>query len=112
MFESTQIIGDQQYQFALNLMNIARDSISGPIDYRQSYVNMVGLNVTVSNGGMTTSLCSPAMGYSFAAGTTDGPGMFKFSQGTTSGNVFWDKVRDFLSVPTQVPLSLFDHNYL
>lgn len=39
--------------------------------------------------------------YSFAAGTTDGPGMFNFAQGTTSGNPFWDKVRDFLSVPTQ-----------
>ncbi len=27
--------------------------------------------------------------------------MFNFAQGTTSGNPFWDKVRDFLSVPTQ-----------
>ncbi|XP_041379679.1 neutral ceramidase 2-like, partial [Gigantopelta aegis] len=27
------------------------------------------------------SLCKPAMGYSFAAGTTDGPGMFDFKQG-------------------------------
>lgn len=40
------------------------------------------------------------MGYSFAAGTTDGPGMLNFTQGTTSGNPFWDKVRDFLSTPT------------
>jgi len=38
--------------------------------------------------------------YSFAAGTTDGPGMFNFVQGETSGNPFWDKVRDFLSKPT------------
>lgn len=49
----------------------------------------------------TVTLCSPAMGYSFAAGTTDGPGMFGFTQGTTSGNPFWDKVRDFLSEPTE-----------
>lgn len=27
--------------------------------------------------------------------------MFNFSQGTTSGNPFWDHVRDFLSEPTQ-----------
>lgn len=39
--------------------------------------------------------------YSFAAGTTDGPGMFNFAQGTTTGNPFWDHVRDFLSEPTQ-----------
>lgn len=25
--------------------------------------------------------CLPAMGYSFAAGTTDGPGSFNFTQG-------------------------------
>ena len=49
----------------------------------------------------TVTLCSPAMGNSFAAGTTDGPGMFGFTQGTTSGNPFWDKVRDFLSEPTE-----------
>lgn len=39
--------------------------------------------------------------YSFAAGTTDGPGMFNFAQGTTTDNPFWNKVRDFLSEPTQ-----------
>jgi neutral ceramidase len=27
--------------------------------------------------------------------------MFNFAQGTTTGNPFWDKVRDFLSEPTQ-----------
>ena len=26
--------------------------------------------------------CKPAMGFSFAAGTTDGPGAFDFKQGT------------------------------
>jgi neutral ceramidase len=32
------------------------------------------------------------MGYSFAAGTTDGAGAFDFTQGTTSGNPFWDSI--------------------
>lgn len=36
--------------------------------------------------------CSPAVGYSFAAGTTDGAGAFDFTQGTTSGNPFWDAI--------------------
>ena len=43
--------------------------------------------------------------YSFAAGTTDGPGMFNFAQGTTTSNPFWDKVRDFLSVPTEAEIA-------
>jgi hypothetical protein len=33
------------------------------------------------------------MGYAFAGGTTDGPGLFDFKQGTTSGNAFWDIVK-------------------
>lgn len=45
--------------------------------------------------------CLPAMGYSFAAGTTDGPGAFDFTQGTTTDNPLWNAVRDFLAAPTQ-----------
>lgn len=40
------------------------------------------------------------MGYSFAAGTTDGPGSFAFEQGTTTPNLFWNTVRNFLAKPT------------
>lgn len=98
MFESTQIIGGKQADFAKQLMDTATEAVSGPIDYRHSFVNMPALNVTTNEG--VKQLCMPAMGYSFAAGTTDGPGMFGFTQGTTSGNAFWDKVRDFLSEPT------------
>ena len=39
-------------------------------------------NRTVSlNNGTKANTCSPALGYSFAAGTTDGPGEFDFTQG-------------------------------
>lgn len=100
MFESTKIIGDRQYQFAKKLMQQAVEEVSGPVDFRHVFVDMTTLNVTLSTGD-TKTLCTPAMGYSFAAGTTDGPGMFGFTQGTTSGNPFWDKVRDFLSEPTE-----------
>lgn len=99
MFESTRIIGDKQYQFAKQLMSQAKETIRGAIDYRHSWVDFSKLNVTLSNG-QNVQLCNPAMGYSFAAGTTDGPGMFNFHQGETTGNPFWDKVRDFLSKPT------------
>jgi hypothetical protein len=40
------------------------------------------------------------MGYSFAAGTTDGPGSFAFEQGTTTSNPLWNAVRNFLAAPT------------
>lgn len=41
------------------------------------------------------------MGYSFAAGTTDGPGEFDFKQGTVTSNSFWNTVRDFIAPPTR-----------
>lgn len=41
------------------------------------------------------------MGYSFAAGTTDGPGVFDFTQGTTTDNPLWNTVRNFLAHPSE-----------
>lgn len=48
---------------------------------------------------MQVSGCLPAMGYAFAAGTTDGPGEFDFKQAQTSDNPFWNVVRDFIFPP-------------
>jgi neutral ceramidase len=110
MTESTAIIGQKQADMASSLFERAGDrsqtaaSSTGTVDFRHSFVKMKGRNVTytdVESGELKWSyLCTPAMGYAFAAGTTDGPGMFNFEQGTTTGNVFWDHVRDFLSEPT------------
>lgn len=63
MFESTQIIGNKQYEFALQLMSKStpQEEVTGPIDIRHSFVKMSTLNVTLSDGRVTT-LCSPAMG--------------------------------------------------
>lgn len=44
--------------------------------------------------------CQAALGYSFAAGTTDGPGAFDFTQSTNSTNLLWQFVTAFLSKPT------------
>lgn len=52
--------------------------------------------------------CTPAMGYSFAAGTTDGPGVMDFTQGTTSDNPFWNTVRDFLAEPSAQDIACHD----
>lgn len=104
MYESATIIGDKQYQFAKSLMNAATETVSGAVDYRHSFVDMSRLVVNLTNPIVhdhfgtimnitTATLCSPALGYSFAAGTTDGPGAFGFTQGSVTGNPFWDKVR-------------------
>ena len=52
--------------------------------------------------------CKPALGYSFAAGTTDGPGAFDFTQGMTSGNEFWDSVVNFIK-PTDPEQDVCHH---
>ena len=80
MFESTQIIGEKQYTKAKELMFHTQGvEITGKVDFRHSIVTFPGLNVSL-NDGSVTALCSASMGYSFAAGTTDGPGMMNFTQ--------------------------------
>ena len=41
------------------------------------------------------------MGFSFAAGTTDGPGAFDFVQGDVKGNLFWKLVRNIIKTPNK-----------
>jgi neutral ceramidase len=94
MFESTQIIGQRQVDKALELFSNAKSDIGTTVDYIHQFVHMPSLEV---NG---TTLCSPAMGYAFAAGTTDGPGAFDFKQGTTTGNPFWDTISHILAKPS------------
>ena len=58
----------------------------------------MGVNFT---HGKQVKLCKPAMGYSFAAGTTDGPGAFDFTQGTNTSNPFWNLVSGLIKTPTE-----------
>ncbi|XP_077285658.1 neutral ceramidase-like isoform X2 [Arctopsyche grandis] len=109
MYESTKIIAERIMRGGMELLQIdGGHEITGPIRAVHQFVNMTNIEVPdydveserfIENrrvGG-----CVPAMGYSFAAGTTDGPGAFNFSQGTTSGNPIWDSIRDLLAVPTE-----------
>lgn len=48
----------------------------------------------------TYRTCPAALGYSFAAGTTDGPGAFDFQQGDTVSGRYWNMVRNFLRRPS------------
>ncbi|KAH8667503.1 Neutral/alkaline nonlysosomal ceramidase [Tricladium varicosporioides] len=54
------------------------------------------------SNGTTVQTCPAALGYSFAGGTTDGPGAFDFTQGDTdskSQNPLWVIVSSILKAP-------------
>lgn len=104
MFESTQIIGKKQFEKALDLYQHPKKEIEGGIEIRHTHINMSNLTVSANftSTGKDEKTCRPALGFSFAAGTTDGPGEDFWKQGDNStGNAFWRFVSSFLSKPTQ-----------
>eukprot|EP00731_Ephydatia_muelleri_P030762 Em0022g276a len=102
MMDSTRIIGERQFEAGKALYGNATTIVSGPVDYRHQFVDMTNINLVVN--GTNVHTCPTAMGYSFAAGTTDGPGAFNFEQGSTMDNPFWDFVRDILHTPSQAQI--------
>lgn len=98
-FESTRIIGERQFQKAKELFNKASEKVKGKVGYRHTYVDFSKLVVTLPKQGGVVKTCPAAMGFGFAAGTTDGPGAFDFKQGDDKGNAFWRLVRDLLKTP-------------
>ncbi|KAM3253513.1 hypothetical protein ACQJBY_047539 [Aegilops geniculata] len=101
-FESTRIIGNRQFMKAVDLFNSASEELQGKIDYRHTYLDFSQLEVRVSTstgGEQVVKTCPAAMGFSFAAGTTDGPGAFDFKQGDDKGNPFWRLVGGILKKP-------------
>ncbi|KAJ6309910.1 hypothetical protein OIU76_014785 [Salix suchowensis] len=81
-FESTRIIGERQLKKAVDLFNTASEKLNGK-----------------GGGSEVVKTCPAAMGFAFAAGTTDGPGAFDFKQGDDKGNAFWRLVGSFLKAP-------------
>lgn len=136
-YEATQIIGAQQVQAALEIafnssdvnsihhnadillqdipINTTVSGVSGPtsvngdVRARHTYLDMENLIVTpeFSGTGQNETTCLGAMGDSFAAGTTDGPGAFSFIQGENSSdsNPFFNFVAHFLSKPSAQQIS-------
>ncbi|KAL6565298.1 Neutral ceramidase 1 [Orobanche gracilis] len=103
-FESTRIIGDRQFQKAVDLFSRASEQLKGKVDYRHAYLNFSNLEVTLpkeGGGSEVVKTCPAAMGFAFAAGTTDGPGAFDFKQGDDKGNAFWRLVRNLLKTPSE-----------
>lgn len=103
-FESTRIIGERQSRKAIELFTKATEQIKGKVGFRHAYVDFSNLEVTTQKSGGGSEVvktCPAAMGFAFAAGTTDGPGAFDFKQGDDHGNAFWRLVGGFLKAPSK-----------
>lgn len=83
-FKSTEIIGTKQFKKAVKLFNTATENLKGKVGYQHAYLDFSNLQVSVpkaGGGNEVVKTCPAAMGFGFAAGTTDGPGAFDFRQG-------------------------------
>jgi neutral ceramidase len=110
MEESTEIIGRKQFDLANKMVKQRRldsDSsrnsttmLQGPVAFRHAFIDMSNTTVRLESGKIVKT-CPAALGYGFAAGTTDGPGMFDFTQGQNTSNPFWNVIGGFLSPPSQ-----------
>ena len=61
------------------LFDNATEEVVGPVRFAHQWVNTS--DVTVTFNGSEVSTCRPSMGFSFAAGIPDGPGLPPFTNG-------------------------------
>ena len=102
-------IGRRQYSAAktlYNQMSSNATAITGGSDVRSFHVfkDLNGYTFPSPFNGSTLKTCPAALGYSFAAGTTDGPGAFDFTQNATgpaTGNPLWKVARAFIHQPSE-----------
>ncbi|KAG9200496.1 hypothetical protein G6514_007007 [Epicoccum nigrum] len=96
-------IGKRQADGARSIFDSASfTSISGSVRSFHTFVDFSNYTVQLSNGSIGTT-CPAAMGNSFAAGTTDGPGAFDFVQNDPGApnNPFWNVVGSAISPPSK-----------
>jgi neutral ceramidase len=99
-FASDEIIAQLQMEGAQTVMAATnRSSVTGSVRSVHVYLDMANHTFALPNG-TTVQTCPAAMGFSFAGGTTDGPGAFDFIQGDNSSqpqNPFWELVKGFIT---------------
>ncbi|KAJ7193999.1 Neutral/alkaline nonlysosomal ceramidase, partial [Mycena pura] len=100
-FASNVVIGQRQADAARAVLHggeTATARVQGGVRSAHAYVDMTRYDFALANGTRVRT-CPAAMGYSFAGGTTDGPGAFDFVQGDnkTSQNPFWELVKKFVT---------------
>ena len=62
----------------------ATEKLKGKVGYQHAcldFSNLEGAVPKVGGGNEVVKACPAPMGFAFAAGTTDGPGAFDFTQG-------------------------------
>ncbi|CAK7265818.1 hypothetical protein SEPCBS57363_001772 [Sporothrix epigloea] len=99
-------MGRRQYAGALDIYNNLSISsipvVGTSVKSYHFYQNMSFFQFQLPNGS-TVQTCPAALGYSFAAGTTDGPGAFDFTQadsGSPNASPLWAVVSNLLRTPT------------
>ncbi|KAH9941449.1 Neutral/alkaline nonlysosomal ceramidase [Amylocystis lapponica] len=100
-FESNRIIAQRQADGAQTIMNGDLSTVGGPVTWVHTYMNMTFRTFELPDGTVGQT-CPAALGYSFAGGTSDGPGAFDFTQGHNSSdsqNPFWELVKGAITPP-------------
>ncbi|KAG8902823.1 hypothetical protein FRB99_004064 [Tulasnella sp. 403] len=101
-FKSNEIIGTKQFEGARFLVEDADlEPVNGPVRGVHVYADMSNYTFALKNGTVV-STCSAALGFSFAGGTTDGPGAFDFVQGvnsTSRRNPMWEMFKGAVTPP-------------
>ena len=98
-------IGRRQCQGArtmLDQMHEGGTQLSGPVKSFHTFNDLSSFTFPHPNGSLVHT-CPAALGYSFAAGTTDGPGAFDFRQnnpGDPTTNPVWGVVRNLIKKPS------------
>lgn len=96
----------------MDLFSKASEQVKGKVDYRHAYLNFSNLEVTLpkqGGGSEVVKTCPAAMGFAFAAGTTDGPGAFDFKQG--DDKVKWMMDMQLIYNVTICGTTLSSHSY-
>ncbi|KAH8820996.1 Neutral/alkaline nonlysosomal ceramidase [Xylogone sp. PMI_703] len=100
-------IGRRQYESAKELydmINVVGTPIRGSsVKSFHTFHNMSDFTFELPNG-TTVRTCPAALGYSFAAGTSDGPGAFDFTQNnpdTPNASPVWRVVSGMLKEPSE-----------
>ncbi|KAI0433565.1 Neutral/alkaline nonlysosomal ceramidase [Xylaria sp. FL1042] len=100
-------IGKRQFEPARKLyddLNLAPNPIRGKwVKSFHTFHNMSNFQFSLPNG-TEVSTCPAALGYSFAAGTSDGPGAFDFTQhdgGPNTTSPVWQVVSGILKAPAK-----------
>jgi neutral ceramidase len=96
-------IGRRQAEGAKSIYDFnAFTPISGKVRSFHTYVDFSNFTFTLSNGSVVHT-CPAAMGNSFAAGTSDGPGAFDFVQNDPGApsNPFWNIVGSAIAPPSK-----------